>query len=148
MEREKPKIIKGGISIDDRGQVMFVNDFNFEGVKRFYIISNHRAGFVRAWHGHKEEAKYALAVSGAALVGVVAIDNWEEPAQDAEVRRYVLSEKLPQLLYIPPGYANGSMLLTDDAQLIFFSTTTLEESLKDTIQYDARYWDIWQVKER
>ena len=38
----------------------FVNDFNFENVKRFYQVENHRQGFIRAWHGHKKEGKYIL----------------------------------------------------------------------------------------
>jgi dTDP-4-dehydrorhamnose 3,5-epimerase-like enzyme len=117
-------------------------------VKRFYMVSNHAAGFVRAWHGHKKEAKYVLVVAGAALVGAVAIDDWQKPAKDAEVQRFVLSEKKPALLYIPAGYANGFMSLTRDARLIFFSTSSLEESQGDDFRYESRYWDIWSVVER
>ena len=50
----EPILIKGGLSVDDRGSVSFVNDFNFSDVKRFYMIQNHVQGFVRAWHGHKK----------------------------------------------------------------------------------------------
>ena len=67
------RLITGGLAIDDRGQVSFVNDFSFDKVKRFYTVSNHRQGFVRAWHGHKKESKYILVVQGAALVGTVKI---------------------------------------------------------------------------
>ncbi len=141
-------IFNGGLSIDDRGEIAFVNDFNFESVKRFYIVSNHKAGFVRAWHAHKREAKYVTAIAGAALVGAVKIDNWEKPSRDLSVSRYVISSKKPQVLYIPPGYANGFMSLTPDMRLIFFSTAILEESANDDIRFDARYWDIWNVIER
>jgi dTDP-4-dehydrorhamnose 3,5-epimerase-like enzyme len=140
--------IDGGLAVDDRGQVSFVNGFDFDGVKRFYMVSNHSAGFVRAWHAHKKEAKYVLVVKGAAMVGAVPIDNWDKPSKDSEVKRFVLSEKKPAVLYIPAGHANGFMSLTKDAQLMFFSTSTLEESLGDDIRYDARYWDIWSVEER
>ena len=144
----KPELINGGLAVDDRGQVAFVNDFDFKGIRRFYMVSNHSVGSVRAWHAHKKEAKYILIVKGVALVGAVAIDDWERPSKEAEVHRYVLSEKIPKVLYIPAGYANGFMSLTKDAQLIFFSTSTLEESLDDDIRYDSRYWDIWSVEER
>lgn len=147
-EIEVPKVIEGGLAVDDRGQLSFVNDFDFRGVKRFYMVSNHAAGFVRAWHAHKKEAKYVLVVKGAALVGAVAIDDWDKPAKDAEVHRYVLSAEKPAVLYIPAGYGNGFMSLTTDAQLMFLSTSTLEESKGDDIRYDARYWDIWNVVER
>jgi len=144
----KPYILNGGLAIDDRGETAFVNEFSFESVKRFYMLSNHSAGFVRAWHAHKNEAKYVMAVSGAAVVGAVRIDDWEKPSKDLQVEKYVLSSRKPQVLYIPPGYANGFMSLTSDLKLIFFSTSVLEESAGDDIRYDARYWDIWNVVER
>ena len=143
-----PYIIEGGLAVDDRGDLAFVNDFHFEGVKRFYMVSNHRAGFVRAWHAHRHEAKYVIAVQGAAIVAAVAIDNWEHPSKNAQVHRYVLSAQKPAVLYIPAGYGNGFMSLTTDTKLTFFSTATLEESRNDDVRYDARYWDAWQVIER
>lgn len=144
----QPKLIDGGLSVDDRGQVSFINGFGFGDVKRFYMVSNHAQGFVRAWHGHKREGKYVLVVKGAAIIAAVPIDDWERPSKDAPVQRYVLSEKKPTILYIPPGHANGFMSLTADAQIMFFSTSTLDESLGDDIRFDARYWDVWSVVER
>jgi dTDP-4-dehydrorhamnose 3,5-epimerase-like enzyme len=138
----------GGLAVDDRGELGFVNDFNFEGVKRFYTVANHRQGFVRAWHGHKREAKYVTAVSGAAVIGAVRVDNWDQPSRDLPVDRFVLSAHKPSVLYIPAGYANGFMSLTADLKLMFFSTTTLEQSQGDDFRFDARHWDIWQVVER
>lgn len=138
----------GGLAVDDRGELGFVNDFNFEGVKRFYTVANHRQGFVRAWHGHKREAKYITAVSGAAVIGAVRVDNWDQPSRDVPVDRFVLSAHKPSVLYIPAGYANGFMSLTADLKLMFFSTTTLEQSQGDDFRFDARHWDIWQVVER
>ena len=146
--KDKSHIFNGGLAVDDRGETAFVNDFNFESVKRLYIVSNHKSGFVRAWHAHQHEAKYVMAVTGAAIVGAVKIDDWEKPSKDSPVERYVISSKKPQVLYIPPGYANGFISLTPDLKLIFFSTSTLEESAKDDIRYDARYWDIWDPIER
>jgi len=145
---DEPKLIAGNIGIDDRGEVGFVNDFDFAGVKRFYTVRNHRRGFVRAWHAHRREAKYVTATSGAALVGVVPIDDWEHPSKDLPVLRFVLSAHKPSVLYIPAGYANGFMSLTGDAMLMFFSTSALEQSKGDDIRFPARYWDIWSAEER
>lgn len=143
-----PRLIEGGLVVDDRGQVMFVNDFHFEGVKRFYVVSNHTSGFVRAWHAHRHETKYVLVALGAAIVGAVAIDDWKHPNRNAHVHRYVISAERPSVLFIPAGYANGFMSLTEHTQLVFFSTSTMEEAQKDDVRYDARYWDIWDVIER
>lgn len=143
-----PQVLEGGLAVDDRGEVGFVNDFNFAGVKRFYWVTNHRSGFVRAWHAHQREAKYVMVVQGAALIGAVEIDDWDNPSKDGKVWRYVLSAHKPSILHIPAGYANGFMSLTEDTKLIFFSTSTLEESRDNDVRYPARYWDIWTVVER
>ncbi len=144
----KPRLIKGGVAVDDRGQVSFVNDFDFEGVRRFYAVENHARGFIRAWHAHKKEAKYVMVVKGAALIGAVEIDDWDNPSKDAQVHRHVLSEASPAVLFIPAGYANGFMSLTEDTKILFFSTRSLADSAGDDIRYDARHWDPWTVEER
>jgi dTDP-4-dehydrorhamnose 3,5-epimerase len=141
-------MMAGGLAVDDRGEVGFVNGFDFAGVKRFYTVRNHRGGFVRAWHAHRREAKFVTAVSGAALVGAVRIDDWDSPSPSLPVVRHVLAAAQPRVLFIPAGYANGFMSLTDDTRLIFFSTSTLEESKGDDVRYDARHWDIWTIEER
>jgi dTDP-4-dehydrorhamnose 3,5-epimerase len=147
-ELSHPELMNGGLAVDDRGELGFVNDFHFEGVKRFYTVSNFRQGFVRAWHGHRHEAKYVTAVCGAALVGAVRIDDWQNPSREAPVTRFVLTFHKPAVLYIPPGFANGFMSLTPDLKLMFFSTADLEESRGDDFRYEARHWDIWNPVER
>ena len=148
MDKSSVVLVEGGLSIDDRGSVAFTNSFHFEDVRRYYIISNHQAGFVRAWHAHEHEGKYVTVVSGAALVGTVQVDNFTSPSRDLKPERRVLSEHNPQVLWIPPGFANGFMSLSENTRVLFFSTSTLEQSRSDDYRYDSRYWDIWEVKER
>ncbi len=140
--------MEGGVVVDDRGSISFVNEFQFEGVKRFYIICNHTVGFVRAWHGHKQEAKYVMAVSGAAILAAVEIDDWQSPSKDLLIHRYVLSAEKPSILYIPKGFANGSKALSQDTRLLFFSTSLFEESKKDDVRYDPYYWNAWDILDR
>ena len=40
------------------------------------------------------------------------------------------------------------MSLTDDAAVLFFSSSTLEESRGDDVRFPPRLWDPWQVEER
>lgn len=148
LQSEAPVLLEGGLGVDDRGQVAFVNGFGFEGVKRFYMVSNHRQGFIRAWHGHKHEAKYVSVVQGSALVCAVKVDDWEHPSVEAQIHRHVLSAQKPSVLFIPAGFANGFMSLTEDAKLMFFSTSTVEESRNDDIRFESRHWDPWQIVER
>jgi dTDP-4-dehydrorhamnose 3,5-epimerase len=144
----EPRLIEGGLAVDDRGRLAFVNSFDMTGIKRFYAIANHRAGIVRAWHGHKVESKYFFMISGALLVATVTPDNWEHPSSDLPVKRFVLSADKPALFYVPAGCVHGHMSLTDDTRVLVLSTTTLEESLGDDYRYEARFWDCWHVVER
>jgi dTDP-4-dehydrorhamnose 3,5-epimerase len=145
---EEPTLIEGSLATDDRGSVGFVNEFNFAGVKRCYLVSNHRAGFIRAWHGHRREGKYVTVVQGAAIVAAVRVDDWDHPSPTLPVVRHVLSASRPTVLFIPAGYANGSMSLTADAKLMFFSTSTVDESRGDDVRFESRLWDCWTVVER
>ncbi len=112
-----PSLIEGRSNVDDRGAVGFVNDFSFPNIKRFYTVTNHSAGFVRAWHGHRHEAKYCTAVRGAFLVCCIHIDDWSNPAADLPINRFVLSEQNPAVLHVPAGYVNGFKSLTDGAKI-------------------------------
>lgn len=145
---KNPILIHGAISVDDRGEVSFVNDFEMNLVKRFYTVNNHKSRTIRAWHGHKKEKKFVSVIKGAAILAAVKIDNWGNPSKDLYVNRYVLSEKNPSILFIPSGYANGFMTLTEDAKLIFFSSATLKESEMDDYRYVSDFWDPWSILER
>lgn len=129
--------VQGGVYADDRGFLRFVNDFDFSGVKRFYQVENHSKGFIRAWHGHKKEAKYVYVPKGSALIGLVNLET-------EELAKYTLSSQSPCILYIPPGYANGFKTLEEETILMFFSTSTLKESEGDDYRFAWNQWDIWQ----
>jgi len=145
---QNPILNEGGLSVDDRGEVGFVNEFDMQSVRRFYTVCNHKVGLVRAWHAHKIEKKFVTVVNGAAIVAAVRIDNWKKPSKNLVVNRYVLSAKKPVVLFIPNGYANGFMTLTEDTKLMFFSTVTLKESEGDDFRYEADYWNPWEIIER
>jgi len=143
-----PSLLVGDLSVDDRGEVGFVNEFDMKSIRRFYTVCNHSAGLVRAWHAHKKEKKFVTVVNGSAIVAAVCIDNWQKPSKDLQVHRYVLTAKKPTVLFIPNGYANGFLTLTEDAKLIFFSSATLQESIDDDFRFKADYWNPWEVIER
>lgn len=133
----KSELMNGGLAVDDRGAVRFVNDFSFSDVKRFYQVSNHKRDYIRAWHGHNHEQKYVYVAKGAALVGAVNM-------QTEEIFKFVLSDKKPSILKIPNGFANGFKTLEEDTQILFFSTSTLQESLNDDIRFAYNKWNIWE----
>ena len=132
----KPELMNGGLAVDDRGMVRFVNDFSFTDIKRFYQVSNHKRDYIRAWHGHNHEQKYVYVAKGTALVGAVNM-------QTEEIFKFILSDKKPCILKIPSGFANGFKTLEEDTQILFFSTSTLQESLNDDIRFPWDKWNIW-----
>lgn len=143
----EPKIFNGGISVDDRGIVGFVNDFDFAGIKRFYHITHKTPGIIRGFHGHEKEGKYVYVVSGSIIVALTQLDV--SRAGLRSIKKFVLSSQKPQILYIPPGHYNGFMNLEPNTEVMFFSTSTLEDSKGDDIRlpFDA-FGDIWKVDYR
>lgn len=150
LSKKEPILIKGGFAVDDRGMLTFVNDFNFESVKRFYMVENFSPETIRAWHGHKNEAKYVLVVSGSAIVAAIEMDHHETPNKNNKVHRFVLSSRNPQIVFIPAGFANGFRPLEHDTKIMFFSTSSLEESKNDDYRFPHDYWgsEIWSVEHR
>lgn len=146
----EPQIIEGGLAVDDRGSVSFSNAFNFPGVKRFYMCENINSECIRAWHGHLKETKYAMVVQGTAIVAAVKMDDTKNPSRKNPIIRNVLSDKKPNLLFIPAGYANGFRFLTNGGKIIFFSTSTTEESKGDDYRFPVDYWgnEVWEVINR
>ena len=143
-----PQKIEGAKAFDLRGSLSFVNDFSFRTVKRFYLIDNFKNNFVRAWHGHKYEEKFFYCISGAAQVACVEISNYKKPSKNKKIFSWVLTENKSEIIYIPKGYANGSMNLKENTKLLVFSTSTLEQSSKDDYRYPANYWNPWKIENR
>ena len=139
---EKCKVLNGGIFVDDRGPLRFVNDFNFEGVKRFYQVENFERGFIRAWHGHKYESKYVYVVKGSAWVAAIDMED------TTAIEKFVLSDKSPKILFIPAGKYNGFQTLEENTTIIFFSTSTIEESKGDDFRLPYEQFPIFNKEYR
>jgi dTDP-4-dehydrorhamnose 3,5-epimerase-like enzyme len=153
MSKVKVKSIEkfpGDMAVDDRGVLRFVNGFKFKGVKRFYQVENFDLNMVRAWHGHLKEGKYVYVASGSVILGAVPLSDTIHPDRSAKVERVVLSAKKPQIVFIPPGFANGFKALENNTQILFFSTSTLEESKGDDYRFPFDYWglEIWNTEYR
>lgn len=138
-----PKIIEGGLHIDVRGTVSFVNGFDFQGVERFYTIRTHRPYEPRGWRGHRREHKWFTVVQGTVLVSVVKPDDWASPACSLPVERFILSAAEPRILHVPAGHATGSMSLSDDAILLVFSSGRVEDAKDDDYAFPVETWKVY-----
>lgn len=142
----KPISYEGKLFKDSRGSVRFINDFTFEGVKRFYEVE-HTEDTPRAFHGHLKEAKYVYVAQGSILLCAVELDDTKAPSQDNHVYRFILNTDDPKVIYIPAGYANGFHVLEKHSKVIFFSTASVEESKSDDFRFPYDYWgkEIWNA---
>jgi len=138
-----PTLIDGKRFVDDRGSLTFMNDLALNQFKRFYIVQNHRQGFIRAWHGHLKESKLFFPLEGTIQVGVAKLDSKGQPDRAANAVSYILDSSTPAGLFIPAGFANGSKSLTPKAKILILSTTTLEESKGDDFRLNYDEWNIW-----
>jgi dTDP-4-dehydrorhamnose 3,5-epimerase-like enzyme len=139
----KPLLIAGGIYEDKRGKLAYVNEFNFNDVKRFYTIHNKSINIVRAWQGHRFENKYFYVISGSFLICNVKIDNWKNPSKNLPVEKFILSSNVSQILIIPAGYANGIKALEENSEILVFSSNALEDSSNDEYRFDEDMWLNW-----
>lgn len=146
--RSKPILIKGDTIFDNRGSVKFCNKITLHEIRRFYIINNYNKNFIRAWHGHFKEAKYITCIKGAFQVSCVKLTDKKKPSRKESVQTWYLSERKKEILYIPPKYANGTMSLIDNSELLVLSNSSLKESIKDDYRYPVDYWNPWVIKFR
>jgi len=137
-----PRLIKGGIYRDPRGQISFVNDMNFDAIERFYIIENSEENPLRAWQGHRIDNKYFYCLQGVIKVHFVKIDNWESPSKDLKVESVVLCSKESNVLHIPQGYANAIESLETGSKLMSFSTLPLSRTTEDDVRFDSTMWSV------
>jgi len=78
-------------------------------------------------------------------MSTVKISNAVNPDKNEKVDRYIFSEKEPRALFIPAGYANGFRSLEKNTKVIFFSTSSLEDSKNDDFRFPYDYWgkEVW-----
>jgi dTDP-4-dehydrorhamnose 3,5-epimerase len=148
---EPHALTNSGFAVDDRGRVAFCNNLEGFEIKRFYQVTNHRQGFVRAWHGHQFEQKLVYVVEGAVVLKLVPAGRGMGLRQDrGKIKTFNLSADKPQAILVPQHYYNGFKTLTPSTKVMFFSDRTLEESMKDDYRQP---WDhfgdgIWHILQR
>lgn len=137
------KIVKGGISTDERGAVSHVNSFDMSDVKRFYVIHQNEPSVIRAWHGHQFEKKYFYPLKGSFTIALVRIDNWENPSTNLIPQIFTISSQQSDVLCVPEGYASGIKANEPDSILMVYSNKLLTEAINDSWRYDKDLWLEW-----
>jgi len=137
------KIVEGGISVDERGAISHVNDFDMSDIQRFYVIYQDETSVIRAWHGHQYEKKYFYALKRSFTMAFVKIDNWENPSVDLKPEVFTVSSEKSEVICIPEGYANGLKANEHGSVLMVYSNKILSEALNDSWRYEKDMWVDW-----
>ncbi|RKT01351.1 WxcM-like domain-containing protein [Chryseobacterium defluvii] len=135
------KLIPGKLFSDNRGKVMFNNDFDVSETKRIYSIENIDKNFVRGWQGHKIEKRWYIAASGAFSINLIKVDNWEKPGQQCKKLNFIITAEKMDVLYIPPGYASSIQAIEDNSKLMIMSDYRLHE-IDDEYKFPIDYFVI------
>lgn len=135
----QPLIIKGNRHQDERGTLIFNNDFNALGVKRVYTIENAGLESKRAWQGHRVEQRWFSSISGSFEIKLVEIDEWENPSKELPILKFILTAESLDVLHIPGGFATSIQALEKDSKLLVFADYQLGE-LQDEFRFPSNYF--------
>lgn len=82
------------------------------------------------------------------MLCAIPIDNKQKPNKNVKIFTFELTSENPQVVHIPAGYANGMQALQENSEIIFFSTLSLADSIKDDYRLPYDYWGerIWKVE--
>ena len=149
--------VEGNRFQDDRGVLIYNNDFDMAEVKRSYIIDHDRS-FIRAFHGHIHEKKWCQVLEGKFRVVTCKLieDGYKyKSTEKICYRPDILSiqvfylESDGDVLAIPAGFTNGFQNITTSGKIQFFSDKTVDESVDDDIRsrWDCIGDSIWNLEQ-
>ncbi|ANF51552.1 sugar epimerase [Chryseobacterium glaciei] len=137
---EMPKIIEGGKYSDERGSLLFNNDFNLSEIRRMYCIENADVDFVRGWTGHQIEQRWFSALQGSFTIKLIKIDNWENPSNNSEILDFELSSENLDVLHVPKGFVSAIQSKEKGARLLVMADYFLGE-INDDFRFPIDYFE-------
>ncbi|KAF2333141.1 WxcM-like domain-containing protein [Flavobacterium daemonense] len=135
----EPKLITGNCHSDQRGTLLYNNDFDASLVKRIYIIENKDIQIIRGWQGHQIEQRWFSAILGSFKVQLIQIDNWENPTKELQVYTFIIHAEMLNVLHVPKGYISSIQSLESDSKLLVMADYLLGE-IKDEYRFDIDYF--------
>ncbi|MBD1431827.1 WxcM-like domain-containing protein [Sphingobacterium sp. DN00404] len=140
MKKNIVKAIIGGILKDHRGQIRFVNDFDMTEVKRFYIIKNIDTELIRGWRAHRIEQRWFHVLSGAFVVNLVRIDDWDKTSPNLPIEKLILKAAEQQVLHVPAGYGTAFQALEPESELLVFADYGIDNAKNDDYTWPVDYF--------
>ncbi|UWX60791.1 WxcM-like domain-containing protein [Chryseobacterium oranimense] len=135
-----PEIFEGGKYSDERGTLIFNNNFNASEIKRMYCIENKDTKFIRGWTGHKIEQRWFSVLQGSFVISLIKIDNWEYPLKSLNVLKFNIDSDNFNILYIPGGYASAIQAEKENSKLLVMADYFLNE-IQDDFRFPIDYFE-------
>lgn len=136
--------------VDDRGyliELLRANDKYFTKFGQVYLVGDFAQGTIRAYHKHDTLWDWFIITHGAAKF--VLVDDRKDSPTYQTMNVFVISQRNPSLLVVPPGVFHGWMALEDDTQLISIASEVYNRDKPDEIRIPPdSFGDVWTVKGR
>ena len=103
---------------DERGWLMEILRSDWEHFQKFgqaYVTAGHPQ-VVKAWHMHKKQTDNMACVKG--MIKLVLCDGRRESKTKNEVSEFIIGEKNPLLVKIPPRIWHGFKAISEEYALV------------------------------
>jgi len=112
-----------------------------------YLVGNFGKGTIRAFHKHEKLWDFFFISHGSAKF--VLVDDRETSPTYRATGTFVISERNPSLLVVPPGVYHGWMSLEDGTQMVSIASEIYDREKPDEIRIPPdSFGDVWTVKGR
>lgn len=144
------KLIDLDTYIDDRGCLSVLcqtSDGMMPKIERTYMVTNFGKNIVRGFHKHKLNWDCFIVTKGA--LKIVLVDDRPGSKDYKKKLTFVLNDKKPQALIVPPGVWHGLMGIDNRTQFLSICSENLDKKNPDEerIAPDS-FGDVWEVKSR
>ena len=146
--------------IDDRGylyEIIHATDDFLPRYGQTYIVCSPARGTIRGFHKHNQLWDYFCVARGSGKFVVAkatdeaitaASSSGTTVAPDA-IETFVLSERKPSLLVIPPGHWHGWVALEDETLVVSTGSDVYNRANPDEVRVSPNvFGDVWTVKGR
>lgn len=144
------KLVKLETHVDDRGyliEILRASDEHFTKYGQLYIVGDPVRGVIRAWHKHEILWDWFFISHGSAKFALR--DDRPDSTTYEEMNTFILGERNPALLVVPPGVFHGWMSLEDDTQLISTASEVYNRENPDEVRVPPDSFGYeWEVKGR
>lgn len=118
-----------------------------ENFGQVYLVGNLARWTIRAFHKHEKLWDYFFISHGGGKF--ILVDDREDSPTYKEMNTFILSQRNPSLLVVPPGVYHGWMSLEDDTQMVSTASEIYNREDPDEVRIPPdSFGDVWTVKGR